>query len=77
MCSYLTQYLSNFDQTQTVHKRPSAKKMRETQIKLDDNDLLSLLGDVSGENLAETPRASPTGDDDSYSDGFVDRLLGD
>jgi len=50
--------------------------MRETQIKFDDNDLLSALGDDFGENLVQTPRASPNGDDDSDSDGYVDRLLG-
>ena len=58
-----------------VDERPSAKKMRETQIKFDDNDLLSMLEYDSGENRALTPRASPNGDDDSDSDG-ISNLLG-
>ena len=57
-----------------VDERPLAKKMRETQIKFDDNDLLSVLGDDFGENLVQTPRASPNGDDDSDSDEIGDLL---
>ena len=59
-----------------VDERPTAKKMRETQIKFNDGDLLSVLGYESGDNLVQTQRASPNGDDDSDSDGYVDRLLG-
>ena len=58
-----------------VDERPTAKKMRETQInhdgyEFDDDDLLSVLGYESGDNLVQTPRASPNGDDDSDSDGI-------
>ena len=60
-----------------MDERPSAKRMRETQINhdgddFDDDYLFSLLGDSSGENPAQTPRASPNDDDDS--DGAGDLL---
>ena len=62
-----------------VDERPTAKKMRETQINhdgdgFDDDYLLSMLEYDSGENRAQTPRASPNGDDDSDSDGIGDLL---
>ena len=55
-----------------VDERPTAKKMRETQInhyddEYNDDYLLSLMGYDSGENLVQTTRASPNGDDDSDS----------
>lgn len=58
-----------------VDERPTAKKMRETQIHhdgdgFDDDDLLSLMGYDSGENLVQTTMvAIPNGDDDSDIDG--------